>query len=388
MSGDPQGVLFSYADGVVREILRSLRGERILSIFVSGSAARGEVAGFSGPSGIEVYSDLDLFVILDRPKDLESARRRARAAGAAVPRTGEGYAVFPEPDIGVFSEEDFLGQKERPGTVEIAASHVVLHGSQEMPRRAERFLPARIHPCEALYLLENRLIEMAGLSERLRGNVSVGLRRYAFYVHSKSCLDAVSAVLIVAGRYDPVRAERMKRFDEEVAAGGWNLPEAAAAQIRRCLANVESLQGGELKDAETPDRRDAVEEVLAGVWRTAARRLSGGAADDAWDLVGWRCQRGRRFANGRELSLLARRLKVGRTGLIGRAAALTRFSPADALRLSGLVGAMLRRQPTDGAGDDSAPREYLDYIDALTRSFGRAEGPPLDRARRLFQEAA
>ena len=142
-------------------------------------------------------------------------------------------------------------------------------------------------------------------------------------------------------------------------------------------------------DAEPPDRRDAVEAVLVGVWRSAARRLYGGAADDSRSLVEWRCKKGCRFANGRELSILARRLKVGRAGLMVHAAALTRLSPADALRVSALVGALLRMERGKvGRGEAPALQGYLDYIDALTRAFGRDEGPALERARRLFEETA
>jgi predicted nucleotidyltransferase len=393
MSDDPQGVLLSYADQVVREVRHSLEDENIESIFMAGSAARGQVAGFVGPGGTEVYSDLDLYVILRRPKDLESARRRARQAAAGLPRAGEGYRIYPEPDVGVFSEEDFITQKTRPGMVEIAASHVVLHGSAEAPRRAERFVASRIDPSEGLYLLENRLIEIAALGDRLERDASEGLRRYATYVRSKSCLDAVSAALIVAGRYHALREERMSRFDTEVVRGEWAflIAEGTAARVRRSLTHIEALQGALEESALPPaESRDAVESVLLDVWRSAAARMSPRGIGDWHSLVEWRCKKGRWLANARELSVLARRMGASRAGLLGGIGTLARLSPVDALRVSGVVEAMLRRERGNHAegpertGD--MERGYLPFVEALTRVLGHAAGPVLTRARRLFEE--
>ncbi len=386
--------MFSFADGIVRCILERLGSETVESIFVSGSAARGDVAAFSGPDGVEIYSDLDLFVVVRDPRGLEETRRRARRAAADVSREGEGYRIFPEPDVGVFSEDDLLSQKPRPGTVEIAGSHVVLHGNHKTPIRTGRFSASAIDASEGLYLIENRLAEVSGLSDRIDKERSDGCRRYLFYVLSKSCLDAVTAMLIALGRFHPSREERMKRFREARSRGECSrfLAEGSVSHIERCYGSLNDLQMTLESGDVTPGFRSEVESVLLGAWMGIAKHASSLGTEEWSELLDWRCKRGRWLGNSRELWVLAGRMGGSRAGVLFRCRTLARFSPVDALRLSGMVEVLLRRRDRDTA--DGAPRMdaiekgYVAAIDGLTRAFGYGTGPVFQRARRLFGEAA
>lgn len=395
MSDAPRQILFSFADRVVGAVLDGLKGETVESIFVSGGAGRGDIAGFEGPEGIEVYSDLDVYVVVREPRDLDAIRRVARRAAARVPREGEGYRIFPEPDVGVYTEDDFLRQKTRPGTVEIAGSHVVLYGNEKTPLQADRFVTGAIEPSEGLYLVENRLAEIAGLVDRLEHDRSDGFGRYVSYVRLKSGVDAVSAVLISFGRFHPSRDERITRFREAFSRDEWSgfLREVWVSRIEQCYADLKTLQNTFEKDrGSSPGPGGEVETMLLGVWRGMATRTSPRRNEDWAGLLDWRCKRGRWLANARELSALARRMGVPRARVFARSATLARFSPVDALRLSGTVEALLRRGDGERADGplrvNAIEKGYVAVIDGLTRAFGHGSGPVFRRARRLFEETA
>jgi hypothetical protein len=394
MSVDPRQILLSFGERVARAVAEELHGETIDSVFVAGSVARDEVAAFAGPEGVEIYSDLDLFVVLQDARDAEGARRRARRAAAGVPRVGDGFRIVPEPGVGVFSEEDFLSQKPRPGTVEIAEFHVVLCGNAETPKKAARFIASQIDVTEALYLVENRLCELAGLEERLEEDPSDTIRRYLRYARSKSCLDAASAALIAAGRFHTARGERMRRIREEAPGNGVSryLPPSAAAAVERAHEDIAGLRATrEPTVAYDPSSRGVVEGVLLEVWNRVARDASGLGTGDWERLVGWRAKRGRWIANARELWVLGRRMGVPRRRVIAGAARTGLLSPVDALRLSGVVEALLNRTgDTDDSVRDAGAlqRGYVAILDGLTRTFGHGTGPVFRRARRLLRETA
>jgi hypothetical protein len=393
MTDDPRDILLSIAGRISAAILERLGKDDVESVFISGGVARGEVAAFRGSSVVEIYSDLDLFVIVRHGADLARARADARRAAADVPLRGEGFVVFPEPDIGVFTKEDFLSQKTRPGTVEIAGSHVVLHGAAEVPALARRFRASEIEPAEALYLVENRLLEMCALADRLEKSPGDGFRRYVRYVLLKSSLDAAASVLIVLGRFHPSRAERMRRIQDAVSSEECFrfLPEDACGRVASWYGELLDLQGT-LERSGSPDR-PAVEEagrMLLENWRRTARFISGVDTVDWNALFEWRCKVGRWLGNARELSVLARRRSVPRIRVLRGARRVARLSPVDALRLSGAARMLLRYETTGGAPRESfAPgmtEGYVGVVDGLTQVFGYSEGDVLERARRMFED--
>jgi hypothetical protein len=393
MTDDPRDILLSLAARISAAVLDRLGKDDVVTVFVSGGAARGEVAAFRGSSGVEIYSDLDLFVIIRHGADLERARSEARRAATEVPLVGDGFVVFPEPDIGVFTKEDFLSQKTRPGTVEIAGSHVALHGDAEIPALARKFRASEIEPAEALYLVENRLLEMCALADRLDKTAGDGFRRYARYVLLKSSFDAAASVLIALGRFHPSRAERVRRIQDAVSSGECFrlLPEDACGRVASWYGELSDLQGA-LEKSGPPDR-PAFEEaarILLENWRRTASYISGLSTVDWNALFEWRCKARRWVGNARELSALARRRSVPRIRVLRRAGSLARLSPVDSLRLSGAARMLLRYETTGGAPRASfAPGMtdgYMDVVGGLTRAFGYSEGDVFERARRMFED--
>jgi hypothetical protein len=318
-----------------------------------------------------------------------------RSELAALPRETDVYRIYPEPDVGVFSEDDFLSQKTRPGMVEIGDAHFVLRGSKETPEWARKFVASAIDPAEALYLLENRLTEIAGLAQRLERGESEGFHRYVHYVLLKSGLDAVTAVLIVLGLFHPSRNERMKRFRDVGARGDLQelLPRETVAYTERCYRSLGDLQETlEMDRGNLPGLRGDVESLLLGAWKRIAERLGSMKTGEWSDLLDWRCKAGQWPGNLRELSALAKRMSLPRIGVLRRSRRLGALSPVDALRLSGTVEILLRRTGEACVGAPLHPRviekRYVSFLDALTRSFGYTSGPVFERARRMFKETA
>jgi hypothetical protein len=391
MTDDPRNILLAYASRVSEAVVDLLGRDSIECVFASGGAARDEVASFRGPSGIEIYSDIDLFFIVRDGTDLDRARSDARRAAAKVPRRGDGFAVFPEPDVGVFTRSDFLEQKTRPGTVEIAESHVVLHGSADAPALARKFAASAIEPEEALYLVENRLVEIGRLSGPPAAALEAVRRRYARYAALKSCLDAGSSVLIVLGRFHPLRDERMRRLRDArstpegrglLPENAWNSLESAYGALR----NLQDTLGG-----ESPAAGEALLEaagLLLDNWIRIANHISGMNSNDWNALFEWRCKAGRWAANARELSVLARRLGVPRLRVMARGARLARLSPVDVLRLSGAARALAEARSRGGAPRsplaEGSSSGYLGVLDALTRAFGYGGADLFERAGRMF----
>ncbi len=393
MTDDPREILFDFAGRVVDAIVHRLGAETLKSIFVSGGAARNEIASFRTAAGVEIYSDLDVFVMLRDDADLEAARRAARSAASALPRDGRGFRILPPADVGVFTESDFLAQRARPGTVEIHESHTVLYGSTEIPLKATGFVSSAIEAAEGLYLLENRLSEIAIVRSEARGQTSDAFRRYLRYVILKSCTDAATAVLIVRGLFHPARGERLQRFRNARARGDLDglLPDGSAELIESSFDQLSRLQAmfeNELERSGALGRGE--EEMLLGVWERIARRIAPRALDDWAELVDWRCKAGCWATNARELSALARRSSISRARMLLGSGRLARLSPVDALRLWGLVTALLE---TDGLSAATHPRgavevKFVPHLDRLTKAFRYTSGGVLDRARRMFEETS
>jgi hypothetical protein len=393
MTDDSRDILLTLAGRITAAVLERLGKDDVESVFVYGGAGRGEVAAFRGASGVEIYSDIDLFFILAEGADLERARFEARRAAAGVPLRGKGFAVIPEPDIGVFTRGDFLSQKTRPGTAEIAASHVVLHGRAAIPSLAGKFAASDIEPAEALYLVENRLSELCTLEDRLSGTQDEALGRYARYVLLKSSFDTATSVLILLGRFHPSRAERMRRIARALASGQCDrfLSESARDRLASWYADLSDLQGA-LDNSFAPDPSEIAEtaRVLLENWRRTASYLSGYSSIGWGRLFEWRCKAGRWIGNARELAALARRCSVPRLRVLGGGLRLARFSPVDALRLSGaarmLAGIDGEAKAADAGFPDGKPEGYMMALDSLTKAFGYGEGGVFERARRMFED--
>ncbi|MBI4721141.1 MAG: hypothetical protein HY770_07990 [Chitinivibrionia bacterium] len=288
MNRSPQESLSSLADTICTSILGTLGRSSVESIFLSGSAAGGAVAWFNNGGFVEIYSDLDVFVVVAPGVDCARAKSAARSLIPGLPiETGE-YRLFRAPDIGVYDESDLLSQPARPGTAEIPLRFRMLYGRDDVILRVRRrFDASNIAREEALYLLENRLMEQASLRARADGDHSDGFARSMFYAGLKHCLDAASAVLMAEGAYVCGMDDRMKLFKSLSASAGIALAKEWLDLIDYSYGHLGNLQGAMLSENA---RFDAIgrrsEALLLTAWKTIAASIFGCAPGTGWeDLV-------------------------------------------------------------------------------------------------------
>ncbi len=393
MNSKANQILSNFAQQIVRTILDILGKDNIDSIFMAGSVPRNRVASSLQSDTLEIYSDLDIYVIIKDSIGLENARGRVRNALAEIARTGERFRIFPEPDIGVFSIEDFLAQKSRPGTVEIFPRYTLLFGNEETPKKAEIFEVARIDPTEAMYILENRLSEIRDLASQLELSGSAEIERYLRYTRLKACVDVATAILITLGRYSTEWSDRISDFRAILTGSEKDVfcPTGTDACFDECVASLEALYSGtEEPGAGPPEACDEAESILLEVWRMIAGRLGAGDTSSWANLIAWRCRKGRWKSNLREVLALAKRMSVSRIRLINRADRLSRYSPVESLRLWGAVEVLLEHDGENFAGANVRVKKlesgYLSCLNELTRSFGYTEGALSERSRKMFKE--
>jgi predicted nucleotidyltransferase len=381
----PREILSSLANAISDVAVETLGRDSILSVITSGSLAKQDVAGYVSGDVVEVYSDVDLWVVVNEGVNLDDARRRIRAAVAAVPLTGPGYRVYACPDVGVVTPQDLEGQPARPGTVDLVDHHATILGEFDMADFGKRANAASIDATEGLYLLENRLAELAAIRAHPERHVDPGFGRYATYVTLKNCLDVATAVLVAVGRYVGGRSARVAALLDETlrAETELYLPEGGIEAIKTCDFLISHL--AQAFDGSADGLGKISEQgpfLMLETWRRIADRLCPDYPHEWEDFIDWRCRRGNWVANMRELLVLGRRLSVPRATIAMRGGWLARYSPIASLRLSGLVET-LGKSPA--VAEEPIAAAYLDGLDSLTRVFGFADGDLFSRGRAMLK---
>jgi hypothetical protein len=371
------------------QIINALGEDVVRAIFVSGSVVRLETAWFNRGGTYEIYSDVDIFVVVEDDAAWEESRRLARRAIDDIERVREAFELIRPIDVGVFVLSDLLAQPARPGTVDIARSHYLLYGDAEIPKMMAHISSASIDPSEGLYLLENRMIEKAELFERIHVDDHESLKRYAVYAAHKTCVDVGTAALIVAKRYcsEPVARRKTLRVITGDTAGDCLLTGQDLTCIEKSVQAIKRIQRGQKMDKKPYDSVWLdIEPFILQLWRRLSARVLKTDEDADWStLISKRCQQGDTLNNIRSFSLLARRRKFGKARSVVTGAVNRRFSPIDALRLSGLVQSVLQN-PQAGADDQRLAEEFVPYLDRITRILGHGEGDVFTRARKLYRE--
>ncbi|UCH83856.1 MAG: hypothetical protein JSW50_15685 [Candidatus Latescibacterota bacterium] len=391
MNSSPNQILTAFADRVVQYVRDAVGDGNILTAFLAGGVARDEISVAIVAGHTEIYSDIDLYIVVSDEVDVEHTNRQTQEYAASLPRAADEFTIYPSPDVGVYSAEDLRAQTVRPGTVEIRSAHRVLAGSLDITRLTDRFVATAIDPKEGMYLLENRLSEISAIARGLCGGA--GSLRYAHYTLLKGCQDLLSAVLITLGQFKESRAKRMETFETKAFrknASGMlddNAMESIAGSYRSLLRlqNVIDIQ---VIDLEA--KRRHVEALLLETWRRLAARIYGGEQGVWADVVERRCRVQRWMTNTRELLVLGKRMGVSRGGLAIRLGRIARFSPVEVLRLSGLVDLVLQRGKSGDIELEDMDRQrllggYVSVLERLTGSFGVEGGSVFDRGRGLFR---
>lgn len=349
---------------IARELVERAPAGSIACIFAGGSLGRGEVWASEADGVVEVYSDIDLYVIACDGADASSIR----AAAKTLARTGSerADARFLRPaDIGVYTRDDLFAQPIRPGTVDLDRHHLMLHGDERIPRALSGREAAKIPMEEALYLLENRAMELSAAADSdPRATLALSL---------KARLDVYSAHAIMAGTFDATLAARAERFARAA-------PATLTIDTRRALADAFSATrdiGAWMRGQDAGAERQRSLSALAAAWRTLAPAVLHARADEP-ELVARRCRENARWANLRDVLRIRRATgrPLWRAALV--APALCRFAPVAALRIDALTHVFERE-----SGNTDAFAAHFKYVDRLTSGFGFTDGPLEARVRAM-----
>jgi hypothetical protein len=349
--------LTAHAGAVSRSILDEAGPDAVAAIFAGGSLAAGSVACF-GARPVEVYSDIDLYVVA-RDEGINAVRRAADAARELVAPAGVSF--LRGLDIGVYSRGDLEAQPARPGTVGLRRHHRVFHGDAAEIAAMIAAIDAEIPPDEGLYLLENRANELPhGAGVTNAPDTPEGrLRRYLLV---KTVLDAEAALEIAtAGSGGSTRPEG---WDRELVE--------AARRARGDLDTYLSTTGDQIVE---PAR---VLDLVLEAWRHGARSVFPHASPDWATLLLHRCHTGDYKNNLREFLAMSARLGRTRLRMAWTGTGLARYSAVNALRLGAVVDAVLRLDRVDDIGYRSLDGLRA-YLDRLTGLFGFGEGALRDR---------
>ncbi len=387
MNNPCHDIIARHTDDLVGRVLSAVGEQNVRSVFVAGSVARDEMSYCIAEDVVEVYSDVDLYVVVGDEVDLEAVRRGAREAAAGVPLEAPGYRICSGPDVGVYTFADLAAQPARPGTAGLGRYHRAVFGDGELAGQASQRIGENIAPEEALYLLENRLGELAGMrSMEGEGPATEWRDRFRAFVLCKTGLDVASAGLIDRGRFHPLRRERLERFEALVDNPGgdpvWDAGEIAV--VRDCRDRLAGLPSPDWHAGLDAGAADAVVAAVLSQWKKIAAKTLGGHEDDWCDLVLRRCHTGDYIENFRQFRAMNARCGFKRRRGAAAGVHLSRYSAADALRMSALTDYLSRNvsmRPDIGR----LIATLGPFLDRLTRGCGFTEGSLADRSFRMYR---
>jgi hypothetical protein len=356
---------------LAREMVGRAPGGSIACIFAGGSLGRGEVWAAEFDGALDVYSDIDLYVVAARDDAVPGLRGAAQSLRMLPDPPGVRF--LRRADIGVYTRADLEAQPVRPGTAELDAHHLMLHGDETIPRALHGRGAAMIPAEEALYLLENRVVELVDTREAAEDPATARLVQARAL---KAWLDVYAAHAIVDGSFAALLHERAARFRREPPA---TLDESARRQIAGAFAATDDI-GAWIR--AHPAARDGALDTLVSSWRALAPRVLDLDASPA-RLVARRCRAGSFLRNARDVFRLRHRFAQPAARVAMAALRLGRLSPVDALRVDALARC-LASEP----GRDDAFNGHFAYVRRLTEQFGFNDRSLEDNVRRMYEVVA
>lgn len=371
--------MVSHANAITDRIVSSVGQQVIHTIFVAGSLARGEVASVATPEGLDIYSDIDLYVVV--ADGATSGSIAAKVAGALDDAASPQGVRFMRPhDAGVYTSDELLAQPLRPGTDTLATSHILLYGDDLLLARLGERNEGTIPPSEGLYLIENRLTELA----QMRNAEDPDALRLLRFYRAKTVIDVAGACTLAAGSY--------RAGTDECVSGFMALSEPLSGDdserrlVRRAgdalsnLATTVEDGGSGLADAD-------VARMAVNAWHRIARTIYDHKTARAGKLIHRRCHIGDYTHNFRQFVAMQRRVGASRMTAALSGVHLTRFAPLDSLRMASLIECVLQQPDVTGATRD-ALGSVRGFLDKLTSVCGYQSGTTAERARAMFREVA
>lgn len=198
------------------ELARAELGDKLKTVLLGGSLARGEALGVSEGLGLRLLSDLDMYFVADG----EGANLRQ-----AINRYfGEDEFLVAPPDVAVVPLSFFADSASAMPTHQLAHAHRVLWG-EPVQIRGARAADGRpdVDSRDAGELLFNRFVE--SLDPRMEEDLPRLMHR------TKEFIDAPMAWLGSIGEYTPDRVLQIQRMRE--LCSGWE--RAASERLEQAL---------------------------------------------------------------------------------------------------------------------------------------------------------
>ena len=342
----PVVLLRRRAGAIAESIVRQAPAGSIALIFAGGSVARGAVWGASVADCLEIYSDIDLYVVVAAPEHTASVRAAARAVLRDLASSEPGVRYLRGADVGVYTREDLRAQPVRPGTADLAALHLPLYGDAGRIAGMVPEAGGRMDPAEALYLLENRAWDADEPDA-----TDPAVHRLRRVLSLKLDMDIATAHGIALGLADP-------------------RVEAAAARAIHARDNLASFfDNAAAADAEPPIVR------ACNAWRELAPRVLALPAADGAALVAARCAQGRWIENSRENAQAVRGAGRSRVQAIIGGVRCAQRSARATVRGHAIARALVRVEPA------GSMRSHLTHLEHVTAALGFRDGTLDDRAR-------
>ena len=358
------------AESLAREILARVAPGSIACIFAGGSLGRGEVWAAEFDGVLEVYSDIDLYVVAAQEEAVGALRRLAQSL-PAVPAPA-GVRFLRAADIGVYTRDDLTAQPLRPGTAELETHHLMLHGNQAITRALRGRAAGKIPAEEALYLLENRAMELSAPAPTEAGpQVRLSLAQSL-----KARLDVYSAHAIVEHSFAARMPDRAAHFAHKTPG---TLSGAARDDVAAAFAALPVLEAW-MREHDAEEERRRTLAALADAWRVLAPRVLDVDAPPA-ELVARRCHAGEFVTNAREIFRIRRATGVSPWRAVRGTMRFARLAPIAALRVDPLARVL--------AGEPGSSHEmdaHFAYVDRLTQHFAfTGGGTREERVRRMYR---
>jgi hypothetical protein len=257
-----------------------------VSLLLAGSLARDEGSFLLTPAGPQLFNDVDLVLVTERPVPAAVASAWEREATLLLapdsPYDGDGLsplglhvdlAVLPRSRLGrlpcTLFNFDLLSAR-------------VLAGENVLPELPP-FRPSDIPAREALLLLGNRCLSLCESA----GPPKAGTALWMYYHALKAVIDAGAALLILSGRYRTPQGERLSvlesvlRADYPSLLARWphltQMVEAAAAERRRLRADTTW--------GEAVARWRQAREVILHTMRCSLVRVLGQSERSPWETL-------------------------------------------------------------------------------------------------------
>ena len=300
------------AAAAVRELVARVPAGSIRAVFAGGSVARDEVWSASRNGTLEIFSDIDLYVVVADDADASLVRRAAAEVASGLAATDAGIRFRRGADFGVYRLDDLLGQPIRPGTVDLADHHLWLFGDRAIAAMLAGAPSRPMEPEEALYLLENRAWDL------LEADADE-----AAAITAKVMLDVLAAHLIAEGRFVATYTSRRAADEAQPAR-------LASSDARAAVAAAEQFRRGERAEMISVDAWSLLTEAWCALGAKVV--LGDERRSDAAAILAQRCRRGRRAENYREFVRWCGTLRMSKTRAALTGLRYTALSPRAALR--------------------------------------------------------